>query len=123
MRCVDQLVGVLARCTVDWVIALAAQNEKYTDVVLIQNFGFLSASWRVLLSQSSGVAGLGGGVAGVGDLAGYLAVVEQGLQEAEARYVTWMVQYEFPTLSSVTKRMEGMGDRVRGEELALYVRR
>jgi effector-binding domain-containing protein len=34
-----------------------------------------------------------------------------------------MVSYAFPALSVLASRMEGVGNRVREEELALYVRR
>jgi hypothetical protein len=44
-------------------------------------------------------------------------------QEAESKYVNWMVAYEFPSLSALASRMDGIGSRVREEELALYVRR
>ena len=31
-------------------------------------------------------------------------------QEAQVRYVNWMVQYEFPALSALAIRLDGVGE-------------
>merc|ERR1719231_1829691 len=39
------------------------------------------------------------------------------------KYIQWMVSYEFPALSDLALRMDGIANRVHGEELSLYIRR
>lgn len=108
----EQLLSSIAQAMMVWIVGLANQNDKYKEVVLIQNLNFLAAASQTFPT-----------VAAVQCLASFVAIVEQGRLEAEERYVTWMVAYEFPTLSLLTKRMAGISARVRGEELALYIRR
>jgi hypothetical protein len=47
----------------------------------------------------------------------------QQVRDAEKRYVQWMIAYEFPALSNLATRVEGVGGRVNEEELSLYIRR
>ena len=53
----------------------------------------------------------------------FLVFASDERDAAEERYIRWMIQYEFSALSSIYSRMEGLGERVKMEELALYVRR
>ena len=98
----------MAKELFQWVSAVAALNDKYSDIVKVQNFGFFALSVGPL-KQSS--------------LEKFVGYAGQQKKESEGKYVLWMVSYAFPALSILAARMDGVGSRVREEELALYVRR
>jgi Exocyst complex component Sec3 len=108
MPFVDEMLFQMAKKILQWIEGLAALNDKYADVVRIQNFGFFANSV---------------GSMGVTALETLVSFASQQAKEAEARYVLWMVSYSFPQLSALMMRMDSVGSRVRDEELALYVRR
>jgi hypothetical protein len=47
----------------------------------------------------------------------------QQVSECSQRYLHWMIEYEFSSLSALATRLEGVGSRVSDEELSLYIRR
>lgn len=47
----------------------------------------------------------------------------QQRHESMGRYVHWMVSYEYPALSALAVRLDGLGRKVNEEELSLYIRR
>jgi hypothetical protein len=104
----EELLYNLAKQLLQWIEGVAALNEKYADVVRVQNFGFFA---------------LAVGPIGVPALEKFVNFAAQQRKDAEARYVLWMVSYSFPLLSALMARMDSVGARVREEELALYVRR
>lgn len=92
-----------------WLQSIASQNEKYKNVVLIQNLAFLieSLSIRedvVVLKRLSSQA------------------IEQK-SEAERQYVEWMIAYEFPLYTQLADRVKELGKRATSEEMGLYIRR
>ena len=105
---VDQMLYRVAKELFQWVSSVAAINEKYSDIVKVQNFGFFALSVGALKQPS---------------LEKFVAYAGQQKKESESNYVLWMVSYAFPALSVLAARMDGVGNRVREEELALYVRR
>ena len=98
----------MAKELFQWISSVAALNDKYSDIVKVQNFGFFALSVGPL-KQSS--------------LEKFVGYAGQQKKESEGKYVLWMVSYAFPALSMLAARMDGVGSRVREEELALYVRR
>jgi hypothetical protein len=104
----EELLYTTAKELLQWIEGVAALNDKYADVVRVQNFGFFA---------------LAVGPLGVPALEKFVTVAGQQRRDAEARYVLWMVSYSFPQLSALMARMDSVGTRVREEELALYVRR
>ena len=91
-----------------WISNFANQNDKYSDVIKLQNFCFFEESLKHV---------------NISALSKFVKFAAQQREDAEAKYSLWMVSYEFPSLSNLAKRMEGVGSRVREEELALYIRR
>ena len=81
------------------------------------------------VSFAEGAVGVGGWESQASALCNALTpLVDQVAQlreDAETRYVRNMLAYKFPELASIAEKIEnvGLGDRVRMEELALYVRR
>ena len=105
---VDQLLYRVAKDLFQWINSVAILNEKYSDIVKVQNFGFFALSIGPLKQ---------------GSLEKFVSYAAQQKRESESKYVLWMVSYAFPALSVLAARMDGVGNRVREEELALYVRR
>ena len=56
-------------------------------------------------------------------LESFVSNATQVRQESMATYVNWMVAYEFPALSALAIRLDGVGKKVHDEELSLYIRR
>lgn len=108
MECINQVFFRLAKELFKWVTSVADSNDKYRDVVKMHNFGFFEETVGPL---------------GIPFLARFVTYAGQQRAEAETKYVQWMVSYEFPELAALASRMEGVGARVKPEELALYVRR
>ena len=106
----DDLLLRLAKEMFHWLTVVAAQNDKYADKMKITNYGY----FMLVVPQLQ----LPGDV-----LDSYVANATQQRNEAVARYVHWMVEYEFPSLSSLAVRLDGLGKRVNEEELSLYIRR
>ena len=104
----EELLYTTAKELLQWVETVAALNDKYADIVRVQNFGFFALAVSPL---------------GVPSLEKFVAVAAQQRRDAETRYVLWMVSYSFPQLSALMARMDSVGARVREDELALYVRR
>jgi hypothetical protein len=105
---VEQFLFRLAKEIFSWIATLAAQNEKYEGVVKLQNFGYFIEAISSL---------------GVTSLDKFVDYATQQVKDAEVKYVQWMVSYEFPALSALTSRVEGVGGKVKEEELSLYIRR
>ena len=99
---------MLSKELFSWISVFASQNDKYADVIKLQNFYYFEHSLKDLSTPS---------------ISKFAKFAAQQREEAEARYILWMVTYEFPSLSDLATRMEGVGSRVREEELALYIRR
>ena len=108
MECVNQVFYRLAKDLFKWVTGVADSNEKYREVVKMHNFGFFEETVGPL---------------NIPFLQKFVSFASQQRKEAEAKYVQWMIAYEFPELSALASRMDGVGARVKPEELALYVRR
>lgn len=108
MECVNQLFFKLAKDLFKWIAQVASSNEKYAEVVKMHNFGFFEETVGPL---------------NIPFLQKFVTYAAQQRKEAEAKYIQWMISYEFPELSALAARMEGVGARVKPEELALYVRR
>lgn len=92
-----------------WLQIVASQNEKYRNVVLIQNLEFLVEC----LSVRSDVK-----------ILRRLSIQANELKsEAERRYIEWMVSYEFPSYTQLADRIKELGKRATTDEIGLYVRR
>lgn len=98
----------LARELFLWLNTFARQHDKYTEKIKITNLTFFRLSvgrFDVPVLQS------------------FITSAAQQVDEATAAYVNWMVEYEFPSLSALATRMDGVGNRVADEELSVYIRR
>lgn len=118
--CVDEFVFVITREVLKWVMKVSEFNEKYRDVVLMHNLSYFGEVVGAFANGKYGVCGLR---FTIGNLKPFIDYAEENRKTAESQYIRWMLSYELPDLASITSRMEGLGDRVKMEELALYVRR
>lgn len=98
----------LCKELLSWLATVSKQNEKYVDKIKIVNLVFFHMTISPL---------------NVPNLQSFVTYVQQQIQEATARYVQWMVEYEFPSLSALAVRLDGVGKKVNDEELSLYIRR
>lgn len=102
LRIVDEIIK--------WINVLAEQNMKYSDLVKIQNFSFLQSA-LVTLNISL-------------YFNQHIEVMESILVETNANYIVWMVEYEFPTLASISRRLNNISNGINVEaDIALYVKR
>jgi len=108
MDSINQLFYRLAKEIFHWLTAIADSNEKYKEIVKMHNYSFFEDTI---------------GAMNIPFLEKFVTYAGQQRREAESKYTQWMITYEFPELSSLATRMEGVGTRVKIEELALYVRR
>jgi hypothetical protein len=92
-----------------WLQLIAAQNEKYRNVVLIQNLEFLVESLSIRDEVSV--------------LKRLSSQASELKAEAERRYIEWMVAYEFPSYTQLADRVKELGKRATPEEMGLYIRR
>ena len=105
---VDDLLHKLAKELFSWLTLTSKQSEKYCDKIKITNFTFFEKAITPM---------------NIAILENFVSFAAQQKSEAVARYVNWMVSYEFPALSALAVRMDGVGNRVNEEELSLYIRR
>jgi len=94
-----------------WLTNISNQNIKYSDIFKLKNLCYYEVT-LTNISQST-----------IPSLKKFISYVISQRIEVESRYIVWMVSYEFPSLSDLAVRLEGVGNRVREEELALYIRR
>ena len=104
----DQAYQLVGKELLLWLQGVAAQNDKYADVVLIQNLHFFTAALRGRR---------------VNALLRIARQASQQCEDAQTRYVNWMVSYEFPSLFALQEKMRGVGQRATQGEMGLYVRR
>jgi hypothetical protein len=123
LPCVDELIFSLSREVLHWTTTVSEQNSKYKDIVLIHNFSYFTATIESFINDKSSWGGSTGVHMTLRNLQPFLVFASDERDAAEEWYVRWMIQYEFSALSSIYSRMEGLGERVKMEELALYVRR
>lgn len=105
---VDDLLHKLAKELFSWLTLTSKQSDKYCDKIKITNFTFFEKAVAPM---------------NIAILENFVSFAAQQKSEAVARYVNWMVSYEFPALSALAVRMDGVGNRVNEEELSLYIRR
>jgi hypothetical protein len=105
---VEDLLAKLARELFLWLNTFARQHDKYTEKIKITNLTF----FRLSVSRFD-----------VPVLQSFITSAAQQVDEATVAYVNWMVEYEFPSLSALATRMDGVGNRVADEELSVYIRR
>jgi hypothetical protein len=105
---VDDLVTRVCKELFAWLTTVANQNEKYADKIKITNLGYFLLVIAPLQLEI---------------LEGFVASATTQREEAMRRYINWMVQYEFPSLSALAIRLDGVGKKVNEEELSLYIRR
>ena len=104
---------------------IAGGNAKYKDMVLLHNYGFIEDALSSLvnihntLSESAEEDVHGQ----LHCLAPFVIFASKQRCASEARYIAWMIEYEFPALYNMSLKMEGLGESIKLEELALYVRR
>ncbi len=106
--CVDELLVKMARELLSWLNAISKLNEKYVDKVKLTNLVYFHLS----LSELN-----------VPCLQQFIVYSQQQIQDASVKYINWMVDYEFPSLSALAVRIDGIGKKVSDEDLSLYIRR
>ena len=102
------MIQKLVQEVFDYIYRISSLNEKYSDTVKIRNFTFFVESMKQL---------------DLPFLDTYMTTASRERMECGESYVKWMVSYEFEHLADLVTRMDGVGSRVREEELGLYVRR
>lgn len=105
---VDRMIEKVVKEVLKAIEITATSNEKYTDVVRMHNYMYLDKSMKALDVEC---------------LQKYLALAGKGYTESESKYIQWMISYEFPSLIELSTRMDGIVNRVRDEELSLYIKR
>jgi len=118
--CIDEFVFVMTREVLKWVMKVSEMNDKYRDVVLMHNLSYFEEVVGAFAKGNYGVCGVRLTIV---NLKPFMNFAGESRRAAESAYIRWMLSYEVPDLASITSRMEGLGDRVKLEELALYVRR
>lgn len=108
--CVDNLLATVTSELLVWLNQVSEQNEKYSHKIKVANYSYFAAQVQRMQEQ-------------VPLLESFSSYARQQVEEAEVKYVNWMVAYEFPALSALATRMDGVGSRVNEEELSLYIRR
>ena len=68
------------------------QNEKYGDIVVLNNFYFIEQTLSVEMFPT---------------LSEFLKYASERVMESEAKYVLWMVTYELSSLAELATRLEG----------------
>lgn len=107
---VENLIFRLVEETMLWIDLLAEQNVKYSDLVKIQNFSFLQSA-LVTLNVSL-------------HFNSQIETMESILSETNINYIVWMVEYEFPTLANISRRLNSVSNGINVEgDIALYVKR
>lgn len=106
--CVDELLMKVCKELFQWLTTIAMQNDKYGDKIKITNLTYFVQMVPPLQ---------------VDILESFVANAQHQRAEAMQRYINWMVQYEFPALSALAVRLDGVGKKVNEEELSLYIRR
>lgn len=91
-----------------WLSTVANSSEKYADKVKITNCSFFLHAMSLL---------------NVPTLRTFVLNSNQQVHDSTVRYLHWMVEYEFPSLSALAGRIEGVSNKVSDEELSLYIRR
>ena len=123
LPCVDELIFVLTRELLKWIIKIAKINPKYQDVVLMRNMAYFEEIIGTIIKEYQNTGNGTGVSATVSLLQSFVIYAGEQRRAAEKSYIRWMLSYELPELASIASRMEGLGERVKMEELALYVRR
>lgn len=104
----DELLVKLARELLSWLTTISKLNEKYVDKVKLTNLVYFHLSLLEL---------------NVPCLEQFVVYSQQQILETSVRYINWMVEYEFPALSALALRIDGIGKKVNDEDLSLYIRR
>lgn len=105
----DDTLLKIGKELMSWLQMIASQNEKYRNVVLIQNLEFLIESLSVR-----------------DDVTVLKRLSMQAIElksEAERRYIEWMIAYEFSSYTQLADRVKELGKRATPEEMGLYIRR
>jgi hypothetical protein len=106
---IDKMMGVLAKELLTWLSVIAQQNPKHADVFRLQNLIFLEESLADVLQYFPALKSI------IDD-----SVILQR-QDAESRYVSWMISYELGGLGAFANKIEKLGSNIRDEELVLYI--
>lgn len=102
---------------ISWLNTVTKQSEKYADKMKIINYLFFHISMTSLMNQHHHLA------ITLNILQPFLNYSLQQVSECSQRYLHWMIEYEFASLSALATRLDGVGSRVNDEELSLYIRR
>ena len=92
--CIDQLIERLIQASFDWIHNFSLQNDKYCDVIRIQNYSFLKEAFNLINNNNSIL------------FKAFVDLAESVLKQAETSYVTWMVEYEFQSIAKLAKRLQ-----------------
>lgn len=106
---VEECLSRIAKELMSWLATTANASDKYADKVRIANLSFF-------LHALSGAAQTSA-------LESFVQYATQQMRDSVVRYLHWMVEYEFPSLSALAGRIEGVSSKVSDDELSLYIRR
>lgn len=108
MSCVDESLYKIAKELFSWLNAVAKASDKYADKIKITNFSFFLQAMTTVEAPA---------------LRDFVHHASQQLRDCTVKYLQWMVAYEFPSLSALATRIDGVSNKVSDEELSLYIRR
>ena len=96
---IDQFYRQLIECLINWLETnVINQNQKYADVIRITNYSFLLDAFQEIKSTQKIPPSIDA----------HLHSMREHLDESRIRYVKWMVTYEFPRLTSIDDRLNGV---------------
>jgi hypothetical protein len=134
LMCVNKVMVYLIQATYAWINALSAQNEKYTPMVRMHNYGLLDRALSELMQQTSATSGAslapnsptGSGASNMVNidvLKQYADTAAQEFKQARTQYISWQMSSNFEALAAASRRIESFGSRIKQDELVLYIRK
>jgi hypothetical protein len=134
LMCVNKVMVYLIQATYAWINALSAQNEKYTPMVRMHNYGLLDRALSELMQQTSATSGAslapnsptGSGASNMVNidvLKQYADTAAQEFKQARTQYISWQMSSNFEALAAASRRIESCGSRIKQDELVLYIRK
>lgn len=105
------MINTLTKELFTWLLNISKQSDKYSEKVKITNFYYFQLAISPMNLQI---------------MTPFVTTAAQCVQESMAKYIQWMVEYEFPSLSVVATRLDNVmvhKNNIDNDELSLYIRR
>jgi hypothetical protein len=109
----------LCSSLLSWLEKLAQKDPKYADVVRLENYHFFVVT--MTLRQQRVVQLAAPGTGGSTAITPYLEQAQQHFEACVQRYLTCMIEYQFPTLVAFFQRLEELVVKVGMADVAIHV--